>query len=602
MRTVEQKISRAVDRAGLRLLHLLLYCSASLLFCSTTPGCKSDGKYNAYFPVHALYSAQYGEARAHVAANLSDDRRDRRYVLDRARLGMLTLADGYGPSAVNVFTDVYELIRTQGLNEGRQVVAVAINEDLKIWKGEPFEQALTLAYTGMAHAQTGSWDNARAAANNALFYLRDFGYDEKTRNRLNQLELTRAAAAHDRNPDAGIDLDHGYVVTESNFALGYLLHALASQQLDRPDEAGDYFRRAKELSPWATETIERFQSGDYNTVLIVSYGLGPQKVGVGPAESVAMFSPRTRSDDAALAVRVGGDGDGGSWQRTHWVTDVNDMADDHMWNNLEDVRKAKANVGETLMLAGAGAGLYGLSRGDEGSTRDASLAIAGGLLLAGAVLREGAHADLRFNDAVPQRYYAVPLTLETFNEPITLQIDGQPSSRVVLRGLGPPESAGGRASLRYVRLPARPGNIPLNWATSERVTVGNPVTGRASERPVPILFEDGNDARPPTDDALDDYVHDPRLADLTLAELRDLYRQRGITWTIEDTGGVAGRHVLEGGRSLVAPMGGTVGFSRLFCDPFRGDGVQVPRVPLVSEDQAAYPATLEPSPVGGLLP
>ncbi len=556
-----------------RLVSTLVLPVCAVSFSAASGGCSGTPAVDDRFPVHTLYNAEFGRARHHVAAHLSDNTKDRRYLLDRARLGMYTLADGYGESAVHVFTDVYDAIRTQGVNEGKEVVAIAINEDLKLWKGEPFEQAIALAYTAMAHAQVGSWDNTRAASRNALFYLRDFGYDQQTKERLNQLALAQRAAAHDRGDPDGIDLDHGYAVAESNFALAYLLHGVASQQLDRPDEADDYFRRALQFAPHAEDTINAFADGDYNAVLVVSHGLGPRKVGIGPAEAVAAFRPRTSSDGSALSVQL----NDGPAQRVHWLTDVNEMAADHLWNNLEDVRKAKAAIGDTLLALGAGTGLYAITRGDEGSTRDAAAAVAVGLLLTGAILREGAHADLRFNDAIAQRYYAVPLKLPVDSldatphaKPltVTLQVDGRPASRLVLRGLETPDDRPGKTAVfRYVRLPARPGDIPLPWATNDAVFLGNPVTGAASEHPLPILFEFGNDARPPTDAALRDYQDAGSLLGTTLADLRELYRQRNYTWELEDTRGVAGLHVLEGGDSLVAPMGGTTGFQRLYGNP-----------------------------------
>ena len=527
---------------------------------------------------HLLAAGQFGVARATIRANQIDNRQNRAFLLDRARVGILTLADGYAESALALFEDVYDVIRTQGLNEGRQVVAVAINEDLKIWKGEPFEQALTLAYIAMANAQVGSWDNARAAAGNALFYLRDFsgaaGEDDLTPE-----ELTVEAAKHDRDPDAGVDLDRGYVVDESDFTLGYYLHAIASQQLGRVDEAADYFNRVVQLDPSLSSDVERFRSGDYDTVLVVSFGIGPRKIGTGPDNAVAAFRPRTRSSALPLMVRVG------TATTLHpVVTDVNDMARDHRWNNLEDVRIAKSIVGNVLLFGGllvADQALY---------TRNRDVAaVAGGLALVGALLRAGAHADTRYNDILPQRYYVVPLTLgdppasnavTTPHDwvPVTLAIRGIPSARLILTGLAASESTG-TARLRYVRLVGGgAGSVPA-WATDARIRYGNPHTGAAEPDPLPFILN-GRDAQLPTDETLDQYQSAGHLSGMTLIELKNLYRDRGITWTIEDAAGFAPRHVLEGGSSLVAPDPGTTGFTRLFSGDHRPfDGVTPPPQP-----------------------
>ena len=518
-----------------------------------------------------LAAGEFGVARATIRANQIDDRQNRAFLLDRARVGILTLADGYAESALAVFEDVYDVIRTQGLNEGRQAVAVAINEDLKIWKGEPFEQALTLAYIAMANAQVGSWDNARAAAGNALFYLRDFsgaaGDDDLTPE-----ELTVEAAKHDRNPDAGVDLDRGYVVDESDFTLGYYLHAIASQQLGRADEADDYFNRVVQLNPSLSADVKRFRSGDYDTVLVVSYGIGPRKIGTGPDNAVAAFRPRTRSSASPLVVRVDA-----ATTLHPVVTDVNRMARDHRWNNLEDVRLAKSAVGNVLLFGGlivADQALY---------TRNRDVAaVAGGLALVGALLRAGAHADTRYNDILPQRYYVVPLTLgASFGDdasadtppwvPVTLAIRGIPSARLILTGLAASEPSGA-ARFRYVRLVGGAAGSAPAWAVAGRIRYGNPATGAADPDPLPFIL-DGRDTQLPTDATLDQYQAAGHVTGVTLAGLQNLYRDRGITWTLEDNAGFAPRHLLEGGSSLVAPDPGTTGFTRLFSGdhpPFRG--------------------------------
>jgi len=59
---------------------------------------------------------------------------------------------------------------------------------------------------------------------------------------------------------------------------------------------------------------------------------------------------------------------------------------------------------------------------------------------------------------------------------------------------------------------------------------------------------------------------------MSLVELENLYREEGIYFTVEDQGGIAGRHILEGGNSLVCPTPGSVGYERLFGqmhEPYR---------------------------------
>lgn len=512
-------------------------------------------------PSAALARGDYASARLEVLDAVVDDRGDRRYLLDRMRLGALTLADGHADAAQTVFHDVYEVLRTQGINEDRTVEAAVLHEGVQFWKGEPFEQALAMTYYGLTHASLGSWDNARAAANNALFNLRDFGRDESGE-RLDTHQIARRSMLYERARSEGASeeeamaaadyLDHGYVVRESNFTLGYLLNAIANQQLGRSREAADNYTRVEELAPQLESLTEAFRQDGYDTVLIVSHGLGPQKEGYGPDMALARFRPRFGSDRGRLTVRVGE-----HEARTYpQVLDVNTLAADHMWNNMEDVRIAKSYLGSALMVGGLIATDVGLQR------RKQEAVYAGlGAIALGALVRSGAQADTRYADVYPQRFYAVPLDLGDEAAPITLQVDGKPGSRLVLGGLSAP--AGREAQLRYVRLPHRRGGEAPAWATSGAVHYANPHTGATAGEQWPYILG-GACVRPPSRRVLDEYRSWGHLQQMALSELRELYRAEDVRFTLEDQRGYAGRHLLEGGRSMVAPLPGTAGFARLF--------------------------------------
>ena len=517
-------------------------------------------------PTAALRAGDFGGPRVDIYQNMQDKRSDRAYLLDRMRVGVLTLADGYPQSAQTIFEEVYDVLRTQGINKDKTIASIAINEDIKVWKGEPFEQALALTYYSMTQATLGSWDNARAAANSSLFRLRDFGEDEDGE-RIDTYEIARRAVEYERAIDAGDTpeealrranyLDHGYAARESDFTLGYLLAGIANQQLGRAKEADDHYLRVIELDDRQERLVQALRDGTYNTVLVVSYGLGPRKEGYGPDNSLARFAPRTPSNDAELRVRVGH-----VMGREYVpVQDVNVMAGDHMWNNLADIRAAKSTIGTLMLYGGVIAAQYGSSRGGNDDTVYAGL----GALLLGAILKAGAHVDIRYCDVMPQRYYLVPLYLSDPNERIELEIQGRPASKMVLAGLGPPDGPTGTTQLRYIHLASNnnPQAAAPGWATSGRVLYKNPYTDEPANATLPYILG-GNDARPPTQRMLDDYHRAGLLTDMTLADLRELYRAEGIDTATEDQSGYADKHVLEGGRSLVSPLPGTTGFVRLF--------------------------------------
>ena len=520
-----------------------------------------------------------------VRARGTDDNR----ILDQARLAILTLADGYPAGAAIQFEDVYALLRQQGLNRNRGAAAALLNEDVKVWKGEPFEQSAILLYMGFAYASLGEWDNARAAADNALFFLQDFRPDldvdpDDMRRGVSAAEVMRAEVQA-----AARGLEDNPIAYDARVGAATLLHAVASQQLGRPDEADDFFARTLQIVPESAAVVERIRAAEYDTLLIVGAGLGPQKVGVGPSRSELAYVARTpgagrdpASAPPPLAFRVADQ----PFSRVPALTDVNALTRTYVWNPLGDFREGKASLGRTLSDVGLIGGVASAG-GRNRSARDPILGIAAGLFLVGQALQAGAHVDARYLDVLPQAWYFVPVTLPTpaagdaaIPPTVELQVDGRPGTRLVLTGFdgGPADAIGPEGpTVRYVQLVSRPQSPPA-WATFGQPTIGNPVTGAVSRSPFPYVFG-GDDARPPTEAALRDYQRAGNLLDLTRVELANSYRDEGLTWDLESTAGLPGLHVLQGGRSLLWPLGGTTGFARLACDPYRGVGPLAPKTP-----------------------
>lgn len=404
-------------------------------------------------PTRELAAGDFDAALARVEDEVTNDRSERRYMLGRMRAGVLAFDAGRPGVSEQWFAEVYDVLRTQGINADKTVSAVVFTEGVKLWKGEPFEQALALAYYGMVQARLGSWDNARAAAGNALFYLRNFEneQDRASGRRIDteaimlrsvEYENRQAGRPADANPapEEEAYLDHGYVTEESNFTFAYLLHAIASQQMGRDLEAADYFQRVLQLEPAMRPTVERFRARGYNTVLVVAYGLGPRKDRYGPDGALSEFNPRTRSDGAALMVSTPlGQA---SYPR---VTDVNAMARDHRWNNLEDVRRAKSILGSVLLVGG------GITLG-QGINNNSEAAVWTGaaLLASGIYMKATAGANTDYCDVFPQRLYVVPMMIDDPSQRIDLSIAGRPG---VVSVTGWPAADGPEARLVYLRLP-----------------------------------------------------------------------------------------------------------------------------------------------------
>src|SRR5687768_9506930 len=133
---------------------------------------------------------------------------DENFVLNNVRLGSAALVDYDLEEAEAAFLRAYEVMNSVGVNDGgRSLGAVLVDEKIKVWKGEPFERAMANFYLGLIYYIRHDYNNARAAFENALFKLRDYG-----------------------DGAGGSDEYREY---ESNFALGYLMLARCWQKLGR---------------------------------------------------------------------------------------------------------------------------------------------------------------------------------------------------------------------------------------------------------------------------------------------------------------------------------------------------------------------------------
>ncbi|MDX2132064.1 MAG: hypothetical protein SFY69_08430 [Planctomycetota bacterium] len=538
-------------------------CALALL-ASLAGGCASRDRVDRKVEAAAL-RAEYGVARQAIEASLSDNPSDKSYLLDRMRLLILTLADGQPDAAEIASNELYNLLRTQGLNDDRTVRAAVFNERVKIWKGEPFEQAMAYSYIALQKAMRGEWDNTRAAAQSSLFLLRDFGENERGE-RVTRDDLARRAAQADasgRNGDALIE--NGYVPARTTFTLGYLLNAVANKALGRDAEARDNLREAVAIDPALEPLARQLEAGGYNTVLVVDYGRGPAKVAYGPDDALARFQPLTPADARPLLAQIlpPSGVPAGQPEGTPVAADLNAMATDLMWNSLESVREAKSVIGTVLIAGGA---VLATSGGNSDEERRNRALVGAGLILAGALLKAGASADTRHCEFLPQRVYLVPLTIDVAASSILLEVAGDSASRTALAGLNPP--ADGRLQLRYVRLGA-PGASDADWRRSTRVVYANDeFPWRVPGDDLPYIFG-GRCVRTPTPEVMKIYHDAGNLTWMSSTELANLYREEGITFEVEAQQGRSRLHVLEGGTSLVCPLPGTIGYQRLFAQEHR---------------------------------
>lgn len=540
---------RALARAMLTGVSLI---AVALAGC--TPGYRRDGQL-----VALVNQGEFGRARAQAEASATRSPQDRSYMLDRMKIVQMALADGVPEQAEPVADRLYDFLRTQGVNADNGFGAFVFGEqNARVWKGEPFEQAMAIAHIAVLDGMGGDWGNVRASANTALFQIRDVS-------RL--IERGGTAGSERERLISGLSDDRRVLElttpVPSNFALGYVLKAIATRQLagEFPGEADEVARQLALVAPQLGQLVETIRSGAYNTVLVVDYGTGPEKFQTGPDGAIAAFRPGTRSDQRPLRVSVG------SQEGVFPVVcDTNEMAMDLRWNNLEDMRLAKSYIGSGLLVGG----LVAAGASDDRDVQAAGLILAG----IGAALKAGAGADTRHVETLPQRTYVALLDLREPTNTIDLSLDGNASSRLTLAAV--PAPAPGQVQMRYVRMPDA---IGRSWAGSGSVLYSSDETGPATSRNFPYILG-GRCVKTPNEDVLTSYQRSGYLKGFTLNDLIDLYKEEGIRIAGRDPGPI-GLHVLEGGDGLYSPRAGSAGFARLFGQdhaPYRPRSARVRQV------------------------
>ncbi len=505
-------------------------------------GCSHSAPRNTS-AIRAYYDYQFTEAR-HGLRAAAETQNDEQVVLNNLRLGMAALADGDFNEGERTFSRVFNFLSTAGLNADRTTAAVLINEGVRIWKGEPFEQALAYHYISTLYATAGDWENTRAAAANALFRLTDFGRDQERT--LSDEVLAR------REAERPGYLDTGYTAVDTDFALGFIMQGIGSD-LSGASGSNAQFDAALKIDPGLSPLVERLRARDYNTVLIVDYGKGPTKIAYGPDRVYSQFIVQDETP-GHLSVTV----DGRTILRTTPVADVNAMARDHRWNNLEDVRRAKQFFGDALIAGGAVTTAVGSER-DSDRTQLAGL----GAILAGMLLKSGAAADTRYIEFMPACIYLAAVRLpERSTVSVSLE-DGRRVSYVMPDFI---PGSGDQPRVVYIRLHG-PDSPQPEWLTARELVYTNDHAPPSSGALPWILG--GTDVSTPSRSVVDAYRDHPGMSEFSMLDLIDLYRAEdvlpgsGMEVRPDRPRNSSFQHILEGGHGLFTPQPYSMGYKKL---------------------------------------
>lgn len=349
-------------------------------------GCAPSGRSPAV--MRALQSYEVG--RLDVAADELRplaDKTDENYVLNNVRLGSVALSAYDLKGAETAFFRAYEVINSTKVNDpGRKAAAVFLAEQVKVWKGEPFERAMANFYLGLVYYMQRDYNNARAAFENSLFKLRDYG-EKKSEDK--------------------------YEEVESNFTIAYVMLAKCWQKLGDEEKAQKLFSRVAQLRPELAPVADVKRNAESNVLLVADFGDGPNKVLEGD-NSVVAFRPVPEQVGPMPAARVSVDGKPIALRGLGTPPiDLLALAQDRRWQSIDTIRVTKSVVGTGLM----GVGAY-----QAGAKEDYGAAAA--LIAAGALLKASATGDVRYWELLPRTVYLIPLKITPGRRDVTVTIGG----------------------------------------------------------------------------------------------------------------------------------------------------------------------------------
>jgi tetratricopeptide (TPR) repeat protein len=390
---------------------------AALLSASIVAGgCQSAQSQQSLAAVDLYYSGDAPGAVQTLAPLAT--KTDENFVLNNVRLGAAAISLYDLVQAETAFLRAYEVINSVGVNNGgRSLGAAVISENIKVWKGEPFERAMVNYYLGLVYYMEHDYNNARAAFENALFKLRDYGTDD--------------------------DKSGNYNDVESNFTLAYIMLGRCYQRLGNADKAHDMFAKAVQLQPNLSEVADYQTNEDSNVLLVVDFGRGPEKyantdgVLIGfvptPEQAGPIPMPQVYMDGGTISMR----------DRNIPTIDLLALAQDRRWEDIDTIRAIKAAVG--LGLVGVGA--YEAARSNNTGNQIAGLAMIG----AGLLINASARADTRQWGMLPRTVFLIPLRLQPGVHDLTVAFPGGWGLSQTWRGIVAPAQGEATYYFRMLR-------------------------------------------------------------------------------------------------------------------------------------------------------
>jgi hypothetical protein len=513
--------------------------------------CASSGSDPTQAAATRFYAGHYADARDTLRATAYREPPTENTVLAASALGFASLAAGSTYEAQKALLRAYGFLESGAVNdEGRVFAATVFTDSALVYKGEPFEQAMTYHALAVAAALEGDWETVRIASRAATRKLRDYDDARRTGHSTPE-EIARRAE------DEGDDyLETEARLVDTDFAAAYLLEAIADRALGIRSNAVELAIGADPSVEPIARAIER---GEYNTVVIAHTGRGPVKQNIGRDGASTLWGTRANPVPGGLTLDYSGSQLAGPAAP---VVDTNAMSRDHRWINLQSIRELKSVLGDGLIIAGS---VVSQIDSDSGE----SVLIGLGLIGAGLLSKAGAQADTRHNPLLPAAVYIMvadlPVHADDTPPDLVLRVAGVADAAYRLPRFTPGTT--GDPAVAYFRF--------VGTQTQPGLSASDPIYAHDSYPPAVGDFPwilGGRDVSTPSPEVLSIYQAGGYFDNWTVEDLERLYRDEQIQFAegpLEegDKRHESYRHILEGGKVLATPNLNTLGAKLLFYAP-----------------------------------
>ncbi|HUW30237.1 MAG TPA: tetratricopeptide repeat protein [Planctomycetota bacterium] len=326
---------------------------AAAVACAAVAGC-AGGAASRTAGRSAFWQYDYAAAQKLFAE--SQDRLDRNYVLYNLEVGSAAFEGGNYYAARTAFERAAQVMRGYGGNT-QGIISLIANESAKLYKGDPYEQAMANFYDGLVYYRWGDWRNARAAFHQAL--------------------MADQSSAEGNKED---------------FAVAQFMIGKCYLKLGEPDNARISFEKAREKYPnnpyFSDDAIN-----SHNVLLIIQLGRAPVKTQTGLAGSNDVYEGgRYRETGATVCAN------GKLLGQSALAVDLLDQAQASGRSAKDTIQTIKGGIKTGLMAAGAQQ--MSDNRGAAGPL----------MLLAGLLMP--AQADIRNWDLLPGEVHVLSAKLE----------------------------------------------------------------------------------------------------------------------------------------------------------------------------------------------